>query len=161
MDTLKDLYLAELQDLASALEQSRDITIELEKAATDPGLREALHAGHQGISAGLDFAHETIRGHGQAPGAETCKGMKGLVAEARAHALDERFGDDAVRDAAIIAQYQRMAHYAIAGWGCAKAFAERLELPEVDGLDKHLGQCYSGDETMTDLAQGGINARAA
>ena len=42
--------------------------------------------------------------------------------------LDAEFGDDDVRDAMIITQYQRMVHYALAGYGCCHAFAHRLGL---------------------------------
>ncbi len=162
MDTLKDLYVDQLRDIYSACKQSRDVTVELERAATDPGLKEALHSGHEGISAGMTMLEELISGHGEKPSGEHCKGMEGLVKEARAHALEETFTDDAVRDASIITQYQRMAHYAIAGYGCVKAFAGRLDLPEeVAKLDEHLGHTYDGDERMTALATGSINADAA
>ncbi|MCK0168384.1 DUF892 family protein [Jannaschia sp. S6380] len=164
MNGLKDLYLDQLQDIYSACKQSRDITIELEKAATDAELKEALHAGHKGISDGMDMLRGLIEGHGKDPGGEHCKGMEGLVAEARAHALEEDFGDDATRDAMIVTQYQRMAHYAIAGYGCVKAFAKRLELPdEAQKIDTHLSHTYDGDERMTEIATSGINgdARAA
>ena len=162
MNDLKDLYLDQLQDLYSACQQSRDVTVELEKAATNETLKEALHEGHNGISAGMDVMAGLLREHGQEPGKETCHGMEGLVKEARAHALEETFGDDDVRDAMIITQYQRMAHYAIAGYGCVKAFAERLGLEEAAQLlDKHLSNTYDGDEKMTELAKGDINPAAA
>ena len=162
MDSLEDLYLDQLQDLYSACGQSRDATVELEKVATNADLKEALHKGHNGISAGMDVMAGLLRRHGQEPGQETCHGMEGLVKEARAHAIEETFGDDDVRDAMIITQYQRMAHYAIAGYGCVKAFAERLKLDEdVELLDKHLSNTYDGDEKMSDLAKGDINRAAA
>lgn len=161
MKGLKELYLDQLQDIYSACKQSRDITIELEKAATDSELKEALHAGHKGISDGMDMLRELIEGHGKDAEGEHCKGMEGLVAEARAHALDETFEDDATRDAMIVTQYQRMAHYAIAGYGCVKAFAQRLELAdEARRLDTHLGHTYDGDERMTEIATSGINGDA-
>ena len=161
MDSLKDLYLDQLQDLYSADEQSRDVTIELEKAATDTALRDALHRGHNGISAGMDVMAGILRRHDREPGQEKCHGMAGLVKEARAHALEGSFSDDDVRDAMIITQYQRMAHYAIAGYGCVKAFGERLGLSEdVELLDRHLSNTYDGDEKMTALAKGGINEAA-
>jgi ferritin-like metal-binding protein YciE len=161
MDDLKDLYLDQLDDLYSACGQSRDVTIELEKAAGDAKLKEALHKGHNGISAGMDVMAGILRKHGKEPGNEHCSGMEGLVTEARKHALEEEFGDADVRDAMIISQYQRMAHYAIAGYGTAKAFAKRLGFEE-DAvlLDRHLGNTYDGDEKMTELALGGINAAA-
>ena len=162
MDSLKDLYLDQLQDLYSACGQSRDVTVELEKVATNATLKDGLHKGHNGISAGRDVMAGLLRKHGQEPGEETCKGMEGLVTEAREHAIEEEFSDPDVRDASIITQYQRMAHYAIAGYGCVKAFAERLGLEEdVQLLDKHLSNTYDGDEKMTALAKGEINAAAA
>ncbi|WP_308918097.1 ferritin-like domain-containing protein [Jannaschia sp. LMIT008] len=162
MNTLKDLYLDQIQDLYSATRQSRDIVIELEKAATNEELKEALHKGHNGISAGMDVMAGIARKHDVSPDGEHCKGMEGLVAEARAHVLEEEFGDSDVKDAMIITQYQRMAHYAIAGYGCVKAFAERLGLDEdVQLLDRHLSNTYDGDEKLTDLAKGGINKAAA
>lgn len=162
MDNLKELYVDQMRDIYSACKQSRDITIELEKASSHDSLKAALHAGHQGISSGMTALEELIRGHGAEPGGEHCRGMEGLVKEARAHALEGTFGDDAVRDAMIITQYQRMAHYAIAGYGCIKAFATRLELlNEAEKIDELLSATYDGDDTMTSLALGGINADAA
>ncbi|UWQ21307.1 DUF892 family protein [Jannaschia sp. W003] len=162
MDSLKDLYIDQLKDLYSACKQSRDVTVELEKAATNKDLKEGLHKGHNGISAGMDVMAGLVREHGHDPDGEHCKGMEGLVTEAREHALEESFSDDDVRDAMIITQYQRMAHYAIAGYGCVKAFAERLGFEQdAELLDKHLSNTYDGDEKMTDLAKGGINAAAA
>jgi ferritin-like metal-binding protein YciE len=162
MDDLKDLYVDQMQDLHSACTQSRDITIELERAATHDGLKKALHAGHKGISTGIEMIEDILEGHGADPKGAHCKGMEGLVTEAREHALEQSFGDDAVRDAMIITQYQRMAHYAIAGYGCCKAFAQRLGLDEeARRLDENLDNTYGGDETMTQLATGGINSDAA
>ena len=164
MDTLKDLYIDQLQDIRSACKQSRDITVELEKAATHPELKDALHAGHKGISDGIEMLDDLLTAHGADPEGEFCKGMEGLVKEARSHVLEESFGDDAVRDAMIVTQYQRMAHYAVAGYGCVKAFAQKLGLEEdARRLDTHLGNTYDGDDRMTGLAVGGINddARAA
>ena len=162
MDTLKDLYLDQLQDLYSACDQSAEVTKTLEGAATNADLKDALHKGHNGITAGKDVMAGLLRNHGQEPGKEHCHGMEGLVKEAKAHSIEEEFGDADVRDAMIITQYQRMAHYAIAGYGCVKAFAERLGLDEdVTLLDKHLSNTYDGDEKMTELAKGDINRAAA
>ena len=95
-------------------------------------------------------------------GADGMEGMEGLVAEARAHSLDQPFGDDAARDAMIITQYQRLIHYALAGYGCLAAFAKRLDLgDDATALKECLDQTYDGDRTMTDLATGGINKEAA
>ena len=52
--------------------------------------------------------------------------MEGLVAEATKHGLEEAPEKGPVLDAVIIAQYQRMTHYGIAGFGTAAAYAKAL-----------------------------------
>ena len=162
LNSLKDVYIDQLQDLWSACSQSRDVTQSLAKAAKNDDLKKALEAGAKGITDGMNAVQKLAEQHGFDPEGEHCKGMEGLVKEARAHALEEEFGDDDVRDAMIITQYQRMTHYAIAGWGCCKAFATRLGLEEdARLLDECLGNTYDGDEHMTEIATGEVNPAAA
>ena len=161
MNSLKDVYVDQIQDIHSACKQSAAVTAKLVDAAKDEELKKALQAGVDGIKEGMKHMAKLAKSHGADPEGEHCKGMEGLVKEARAHALEEDFGDDDARDAMIITQYQRMAHYAIAGYGCLKAFAGRLELEDDKKvLDTCLDQTYDGDKHMTDLAMGGINKAA-
>ncbi len=61
----------------------------------------------------------------------------------------------------IITRYQWLIHYAIAGYGCLAAFAERLELNSaMMELMACLDASHDGDRTMTALAPGGINREA-
>lgn len=162
LDDLNDIYIAELRDLYSANIQARKITGNLAEAASDPELASALRDGVAGIEEGTGVLAQLIERHGETPGGEHCRGMEGLVREAQAHALDATFGSDAARDAMIISQYQRMTHYAIAGYGCVAAFAKRLKLDdEAQDLQACLDNTYDGDRRMTQLAEGGINASAA
>ena len=102
-----------------------------------------------------------IEGHKADPTGEFCKGMEGLVKEVKAHAINADITDGDVRDASIIAQYQRMAHYAMAGYGTAAAFAERLGLTnDAATLRKCLDDTQSGDRRMTGIAVGTVNAEA-
>ena len=162
LNSLKDVYVDQLQDLYSANKQSLDVTRKLAEEASDEDLKKALQAGADGIEQGMKAVEEIVRGHDADPNGEHCKGMEGLVAEAKAHALEEEFGDDDVRDAMIITQYQRMVHYALAGYGCVAAFAKRLELSDDAGkLEKCLDDTYDGDRHMTDIATGHVNQAAA
>lgn len=162
LDNLKDVYLDQLQDLYSACKQSLDATVKLDRAATNDELQRALKDGANGISDGMDKIASLCADHGVEPTGEHCRGMEGLVKEAEAHALEEDFGDEDARDAMIISQYQRMAHYAIAGYGTARAFANRLGF---DGDAGVLRDCLEhtrhGDTRMTEIATGGVNAAAA
>ena len=89
--------------------------------------------------------------------------MQGLVSEARSHALSEDINDDSARDAMIITQYQRLVHYALAGYGCLVAFANRLEHNgDAAVLQSLLDETYDGDRRMTEIAtKGGVNKAAA
>ena len=161
IDTLEDLYIEQLKDIYSANNQALGVTKSMAEAADDKGLRDALNLGADGIQDGIDALTAIAKRHDENPEGEHCKGMEGLVKEAQAHALDEKVGEDATKDAMIITQYQRLVHYAIAGYGCLAAFADRLDLGEdVATLKKCLDATYHGDRTMTDLATGGINQDA-
>ena len=162
LNNLKDVYLDQLQDIWSANTQSLEVVTELGRAAKDEELSKALIAGALGISDGINKIASLCNDHGIAANGEHCKGMEGLVKEARAHSLEEDFGDDDTRDAMIITQYQRMVHYGIAGYGCLRAFANRLDLDGDAGiLQECLDHTYDGDRRMTEIAQGGINKAAA
>lgn len=161
LDTLKDLYIDQLQDLHSACEQSRDVVGDLAEAAHDPELRDALKAGVAGIEDGIATLKTVLEGHGADPAGAHCKGMEGLAAEARAHGLQEEFGDKDVQDAMIITQYQRMTHYALAGYGSCVAFAKRLGLHEdATRIGHNLDKTYDGDRRFTDIATSGVNRDA-
>lgn len=162
MNTLKDLYIDQLRDLHSAHKQSQTIARELADAAGDKKLVAALSTGADEIATNRSQLAELCRAHDADPTGEHCAGMEGLVKEARKHALEADIGDADVRDAMIITQYQRMAHYGIAGYGCVVAFAERLGLnDDATTLQRHLDGVYEGDRTMTDIARQGVNRRAA
>ena len=158
---LKDVYIDQLQDIFSACHQSKKATGELKGAAHNSELKEALDAGVKGIDSGIETLRSIIQSHDADPNDEFCKGMEGLVKEARSHGIEQDIKDPDARDAMIITQYQRMTHYAIAGYGCLVAFARRLELDdEADKLQDCLNETYEGDRHMTDLAMGGINKAA-
>ncbi|MEE2862238.1 MAG: ferritin-like domain-containing protein [Paracoccus sp. (in: a-proteobacteria)] len=161
VNSLQDLYLDQLKDLYSACKQSQPIVTEMGRAAKSKELSEALIAGNQGIERGMETISELCNRHGVDPTGEHCKGMEGIVAEARKHAIDTQFGDDDTRDAAIITQYQRLTHYAIAGYGCVRSFANRLG-HDGDGaaLQECLDHTRHGDQTMTQIAEGGVNKAA-
>jgi ferritin-like metal-binding protein YciE len=162
INTLKDLYVDQLQDLYSANRQALKVTRELKDAAHSEDLRKALTAGAEGIEQGMEQIGTLIKGHDADPRAEHCKGMEGLVAEARAHGIEADIADDDVRDASIIAQYQRMTHYGISGYGTARAFASRLALESDAKVLAHcLEDTRGGDKHMTSIASGEVNAAAA
>lgn len=157
---LTEMYIEELQDLWSANDQMKDVVKELAKAAGDEKLAVRLSKSAEGIQQHTDILRSLIQDAGGKKSKEHCKGMEGLVEEARKHGI-ETDAEGAVRDVAIIAQYQRMCHYGIAGFGTAKAFAQALGREEdVKKLDRALDAIYESDGYMSDLAERSRNLDA-
>jgi ferritin-like metal-binding protein YciE len=72
-------------------------------------------------------------------------------------------GDESpILDAALIAAAQRVEHYEIAGYGCARTFANHLGLEEaVSLLQRTLDEEAEADKELTDIAQSAVNSQAA
>lgn len=161
IDSLQDLYVHELQDNYSANGQMIKVVGELRAKAGDEQLQQMLDKSVAKIREHNERIAQLVRAEGESPDEEHCKGMEGLVKEARKHGIEEDYGDPAVRDAAIIAQMQRMTHYGICGIGCAKAFAQALGKEDaVRELDRDLGDIYSGDTYLTRIAESKVNEDA-
>jgi ferritin-like metal-binding protein YciE len=87
--------------------------------------------------------------------------MEGLVTEASKHILEEGPKKGPLLDTVIIAQYQRMSHYGIAGFGTAAAYAKALGLKEDNRkLRDATKEIYGGDQYMTKLAETSVNLKA-
>ncbi|MEW4448834.1 DUF892 family protein [Qipengyuania sp. JC766] len=157
---LSDCYADELADLWSANDQMEKVVNDLAEKAGDKTLGERLKRAAEGIADHTKSLKALLDECGVEE-KEHCKGMEGLVKEARKHALDADIDDDDVRDVLIVAQYQRMCHYGIAGFGTAKAFAEALGKDEhVTELDTITEEIYDADENMSDLAERSVNLAA-
>lgn len=158
---LKDVYIDELKDLWSANEQMHGVVKKMVDQAGDPKVQELLSKSIGGITQHSEAIRMLITNHGETAEPEHCRGMEGLVKEARKHALDDDIEDDDVRDVIIISQYQRMSHYGIAGFGTAAAYAEALGLAEdskvLNGITEDI---YGGDEYATLLAERSVNLAA-
>jgi ferritin-like metal-binding protein YciE len=158
---LNDLYIDELKDLWSANDQMAKCIKKLAPKATDKKLKEMLDNSQEGISKHTEILKELLASNGEKVSKEHCKGMEGLVAEATKHATEEAPEKGPVLDAVIIAQYQRMTHYGIAGFGTAAAFAKGLKLKEDQkSLEKAVKEIYGSDEFMTKLAEATVNIEA-
>ena len=158
--SLKDCYTEELADNWSANDQMREAVKQLSNAASDDKLKRRLSKSADGIEKHTKTIKQLLDDCGESE-KEHCKGMEGLVKEAKKHAIDAKIKDGDVRDVVIITQYQRMCHYGIAGLGSAKAFAEALGKDDhAKKLDAIVSDIYDADENMTDLAERSVNLQA-
>lgn len=160
-EDLQEIYTDELKDLWSANDQMQKVLKKIAGKASDPALKEMLAKSLEGIAKHTDVVKELIAGQDEKVSKEHCKGMEGLVAEATKHVLEEGPKKGPLLDVLIIAQYQRMTHYGIAGFGTAAAYAEALSLKDDSKkLNQATKEIYGGDEYMTKLAETSVNLQA-
>ena len=152
--SLKEIYLDEMQDLWSANDQMVRAVQQLGGQVSDAKLKQMLDHAVGGIQKHTDVLKSLIQANGGETEREHCKGMEGLVAEALKHGVKEAPGDGKRRDVAIIAQYQRMSHYGLAGFGSAAAYAKALGRTEdASRLKQAVDEIYKGDEAASRLAE--------
>lgn len=91
---------------------------------------------------------------------ETCHAMSGLIKETKAFLEED--AESHVRDAGIIADVQRIAHYFITGYGTISTWADEMNLD--GGVQK---RCKTGvdnaekiDKMLKDLAKSRVNEEA-
>lgn len=160
-ENLNDLYTGELQDLWSANDQMSKVLKKMTGKASDPALKEMLTNSETGIATHTEMLKQLLAASDEKVKKEHCKGMEGLAAEAVKHMTEEAPKKGPVLDAVIIAQYQRMTHYGIAGFGTAASFATTLGLKDAKKqLEKATKEIYGGDEYMTKLAETNVNINA-
>jgi ferritin-like metal-binding protein YciE len=128
---------------------------------SDPSLKGMLSKSQEGIATHTDVLKQLLADSDEKVKKEHCKGMEGLVAEAIKHATEEAPEKGPVLDAVIIAQYQRMSHYGIAGFGTAASYAGTLKLRDAQKkLKQATKEIYGSDEYMTKLAETAVNIDA-
>ena len=160
-EDLKEIYTDELKDLWSANDQMKRLLKKIATKASDEQLKEMLTKSQDGIEKHTDILKELIAGQDEKVSKEHCKGMEGLVTEATKHVVEEGRKKGPLLDAIIIAQYQRMTHYGIAGFGTAAAYAKALGLKDDNKkLRDATKEIYGGDEYMTKLAETAVNLHA-
>lgn len=159
LESLRDLLIAQLQDLYDAEQRITKALPKLAKAATSPELKAAFEkhlAETEGQVGRLEQAFEAL---GEKAKKKTCLAIKGLIEEG-----EETIKEDAepeVKDAALIAAAQRVEHYEIAGYGTLCTYAKLLKEKEVLKLLKEtMAEEVATDESLTELAESTINLQA-
>ncbi len=153
-EDLKDLYTDELKDLWSANDQMKRLLKKIAGKVSDSGLKEMLQASQDGIEQHTAILKGLIEGQDEKVSKEHCKGMEGLVSEATKHIVEEGPEKGPLLDAVVIAQYQRMSHYGVAGFGTAAAYAKALGLKDdAKALSTATKEIYGSDKYVSKLAE--------
>jgi ferritin-like metal-binding protein YciE len=155
LETLHDVFVAQLADLLSAERQLLEALPKVASAATTPDLVDAIEEhldetrGHVArLERVFELTHLPVTD-------EECEAMKGLIREGAEVA--EADGEPLARDAALIASAQRVEHYEIAAYGTVTELATQLDLSEVASiLDDTLAEENAADQRLTRIATGGL-----
>jgi ferritin-like metal-binding protein YciE len=158
-ESLTKLYLHQLQDLYSAEEQILEALPKMIERTAHAELKKGFQMHYQQTEQQKQRLEQIFKELGEEPGDETCKAMKGLIAEGEE--TMKEFKDSDVLDAALIAAAQRIEHYEIAGYGCARTYAHMLGFADqATQLQRTLDEEGDTDHKLTDLAERVVNIDA-
>ena len=150
-DTLKDIFYAENKILKALPKMAKAAHADELKAAFQKHLRET-----EGHVSRLEKVFKLIE---VAPKGKKCEAIEGILEEGAE--IMKEFKGTAALDAGLISAAQAVEHYEIARYGTLKTWAEGLGLNEaVRLLETTLGEEKKTDETLTMLAQSGVNRHA-
>jgi len=162
---LLELLCEQLRDLYDAGCQYRVHLDSVLKAVVSEELSRLMEEISLDVDEGISRVAEACELLGVPPGGVPCQAMAGLVREGKEVTAD--WEDSATRDAALIANAQRVVHYEIAGFGTAAEFARCLKRNKVAAILKELLQrSGDNDHRLDRIAMGGwfsegINREAA
>ena len=159
VQNLHDLLVHELKDLYAAEKQLTRALPKMAKAASSVELKDAFTKHLAETEEHVSRLEELFESLGVSTRGAKCPGMEGLIKEGSEIMKEDM--DEAVMDAALIAAAQRVEHYEMAGYGCARAFAEQLGESDVSSiLQQTLDEESNANETLTDIAESHVNPAA-
>ncbi len=159
LNTLKDLYIHELKDLYSAEKQLTKALPKMAKAATHEDLAAGFETHLAETEEHVSRLETILKSHDESTRGPKCKGMEGVIKEGQE--MIEEDAEDEVRDAGLISAAQRVEHYEMAGYGCARTYAEMIgDEQGAKLLQQTLDEESATNQKLTDLAESVINLEA-
>src|SRR5205814_2238068 len=151
LEPLKDLYIHELKDLHSAEKQLTKALPKMAKAATNESLADGFRLHLDQTEEHVNRLEQILESHKESTRGPKCKGMEGLIEEGSE--MIEVDAEDEVRDAGLISAAQRVEHYEIAGYGCARTYADLIgDTQGAKLLQQTLDEEGATDKKLTELA---------
>ena len=159
IESMEDLFLAEIEDLYDCEKRLTKHLPKMAKASTSSELRQAFETHLQETQGHVERLEKVFSEMGKKPKAETCEAIKGLIEEGEE--MISNTDESPVRDAGIIAAANRVEHYEMAAYGSARAFAQTLGLNSaVTLLEQTLQEEKKADQKLTKLGETKINQEA-
>jgi ferritin-like metal-binding protein YciE len=151
LDSLRKLYINQLQMLLSTEQQITKALPKMIENATDAQLQQAFQSHLQETEVQVTRLEQILQeATGEAKSIK-CKVLPALVEEAEDMIKDA--SDESVRDAALIAAAQRVEHYEIATYGAVRHFAQILgETSQAQLLDQTIKEEGHADRLLSEIA---------
>jgi ferritin-like metal-binding protein YciE len=160
ISSLKNLYLAELEALASMEAQLAEALQRMGQAASNPKLREALLRHREETVQQRQRLDPILKSHGAGTNERTDQSVQGLIRESE-RILGTLEGQQ-LRDVGIISFVQRLMHYEISVYGTVAALAGELGFRDDQQiLHKTLKDEKQVDDELSTIAKQDINPAAA
>jgi ferritin-like metal-binding protein YciE len=151
LDSLRKLYIDQLQQLHSAETQITDALPKMIQSATEPQLRNALQTHLQETKGHVTRLEQILNQTTGSVESKKSKGMAALITEGEDVIKDA--ADASVRDAGIIAAAQKVEHYEMAAYGTVRTFAEILgNDAQAELLDQTLEEEKHADSLLTEIS---------
>jgi ferritin-like metal-binding protein YciE len=149
---LEELLIDELRDLYNAENQLIKALPKMAEAASNDELKEAFETHLTETKGHAERLFKAFKLLGESESGKTCHAMKGLIEEGGEAIKTD--APPAVRDADLIGAAQRVEHYEMAAYGCARAFAVRLGRDDIAKLlDANLKEEGAANKKLTKIAQ--------
>jgi ferritin-like metal-binding protein YciE len=160
LTSLRDLYVLELKDIYSAEKMILKALPKMIKAATSEELVAGFEQHLEETEAQVERLEQVFKNLDASPTGHKCAAMAGIIEEGQEVI---KAGDDPdVLDAALIGAAQRVEHYEIAAYGCARTYARVLGREgDAQLLQESLDEEGATDKKLTKLAESLINVKAA
>lgn len=159
MHTLEDLYVDLLKDLYSAEKQLVKALPKMAKNASSTDLQRAFQEHLKQTERQVERIDRIFVEMGGSPRGKKCVGMEGLVEEG--NEIMKEDAEPEVMDAGLIAAAQKVEHYEIAGYGTARAWAQRLGYEKAARLlQETLDEESMANEKLTQIAESHVNMEA-
>jgi ferritin-like metal-binding protein YciE len=151
LDSLRKLFIDQLQQLHSAETQITEALPKMIESATDPQLKNALQTHLQETKGHVARLEQILNQATGSVESKKSKGMAALITEGEDVIKDA--ADNSVRDAGIIAAAQKVEHYEIAAYGTVRTFAEILgHDAQAALLDQTLEEEKHADSVLTQIS---------
>ncbi|HEY2375649.1 MAG TPA: ferritin-like domain-containing protein [Gemmatimonadaceae bacterium] len=159
MESLHELYVSELKDLYSAEKQIVKALPKMVKNASNAQLKRAFSDHLDETEGHVERLEKIFAMLGEKAGGKKCKGMEGLIEEAKE--LLEEDASEEVLDAGLISKAQHVEHYEMAGYGTVRTYAKELGFTDhAKLLQQTLDEEGKANELLTQIAETTVNAEA-